>query len=320
LPAVRIDSDLVSRLVAAQFPQWARLPVTPVEPNGWDNRTFRLGPDMLVRLPSAERYAAQVAKEQRWLPVLARQLPLPIPTPLAGGVPEHGYPWNWSVYRWLEGEPAETASIADPTEFAATLAHFLNALRQADAAAGPPPGAHNFYRGGSLTVYGQQTRDAIAALGDRIEVEAVTAVWEVALASRWQRPPVWVHGDVSAANLLVAGGRLSAVIDFGCSGVGDPACDLAIAWTMLSGESRQRFRAAVGLDAATWARGRGWVLWKSLITLAGQPEPRLAAPAGRALRAVLADHRGCRDAGSDVPGRVPAPGVANRHRARPGLR
>ncbi len=141
-----------------------------------------------------------------------------------------------------------------------------------------------------MTVYDQQARDAIAVLGDRIDVVKVTAVWEAALASRWQGRPVWVHGDVSAANLLVARGRLSAVIDFGCSGVGDPACDMVIAWTLLSGESRHRFGDTVAVDGATWARGRGWALWKSLITLAGQPDPGLAGQSERTLRAVLADH------------------------------
>ncbi len=284
-----IDASLASRLVAAQFPQWADLPVSPVELDGWDNRTFRLGTDKSIRLPSAERYAAQVAKEQRWLPVLAPRLPLPVPTPLAFGVPGDGYPWDWSVYRWLDGEPAATAGIADANQFAVALAHFLTALQRIDATDGPVAGEHNFFRGGSLAVYDQETRQAIAALGDRIDVAAVTAVWEAALATRWRAAPVWVHGDVSAANLLVVDGRLSAVIDFGSSGVGDPACDMVIAWTLLSGRSRQAFRDAVAVDDATWARGRGWALWKSLITLAGHPGPDDAARAESTLWAVLTD-------------------------------
>jgi aminoglycoside phosphotransferase (APT) family kinase protein len=289
---VQIDASLVARLVSSQFPRWADLPISPVDLDGWDNRTFRLGTDKSVRLPSAEAYTAQVAKEQRWLPLLAPQLPLPIPVPLAIGVPDDTYPWNWSVYRWLEGETAETAGIGDLDEFATTLAHFLNALRQIDATDGPAAGEHNFFRGGSLTVYDTQTRDAIAALGDRVDVVTVTAVWEAALASGWHGSPVWVHGDVSAANLLVNDGRLSAVIDFGSSGVGDPACDMVIAWTLLSGGSRETFRHAVAVDDATWARGRGWALWKSLITLAEHLETNstLAQRADRTLQAVLADH------------------------------
>jgi aminoglycoside phosphotransferase (APT) family kinase protein len=285
---VHIDASLARRLVDSQFPQWADLPLSPVQPAGWDNRTFRLGTGKSVRLPSAEAYSAQVAKEQRWLPALASQLPLPIPDPLALGIPAEGYPWGWSIYRWLEGETAETARIVDLDEFATTLARFLSSLQQIDAVDGPPAGEHNFFRGGSLTVYDEETRDAISVLADRIDVATATAVWEAALASHWPGPPVWVHGDVSAANLLLDDGRLCAVIDFGSSGVGDPACDLVIAWTLLSGSSRETFRRAVAVDDATWARGRGWALWKSLITLAG--DPTRAGRAEQTLQAVLADH------------------------------
>lgn len=222
----KITATLVRRLVAAQFPQWADLPVRPVDVSGWDNRTFHLGAEMTVRLPSAEGYAPQVAKEQRWLPVLAPQLPLPIPAPLALGAPAAGYPWPWSVYRWLEGESAAIGSVADRTQFAADLAGFLRALQGIGAAGGPPAGPHSFFRGAPLTVYAAETRHAIAALGDDIDAAAATASWDAALREPWRRAPVWFHGDVAAGNLLVKDGRLSAVIDFGCTGVGDPACDL----------------------------------------------------------------------------------------------
>jgi aminoglycoside phosphotransferase (APT) family kinase protein len=290
---VKIDVALVRRLVAAQFPEWADLPIRPVESGGWDNRTFHLGERMSVRLPSAAPYALQVAKEHRWLPKLAPLLPLPIPVPLAMGHPAEGFPWPWSVYRWLEGEPATVERIADLSEFAATLAQFLIALQRIDASGGPPPGQHNFFRGGPLAIYDGETRQAIASLGGRIDTDAVTAVWQAALAATWQGSPVWVHGDVSAGNLLVRKGRLGAVIDFGSSAVGDPACDLAIAWTLLQGESRDAFRAALPLDRATWARGRGWTLWKGLITLAEQlnTDPLEADKARRVIDAVLADHQ-----------------------------
>jgi len=289
---VNIDASLVRRLVAAQFPQWANLPLRPIEPGGWDNRTFRLGAHMIVRLPSAEAYAAQVTKEHRWLPKLAPLLPLPIPVPLAMGVPGADYPWPWSVYRWLEGEIAAVGRIVDLPEFATTLGQFLVALQRIDRTAGPPPGLHNFFRGGPLSVYDHETRRAIAALGRRVDADAATEVWEAALATAWREPPVWVHGDVSAGNLLVNNGRLSAVIDFGCSGVGDPACDLSIAWTFFRGCSRDAFRATLPLDQATWARGRGWTLWKALILLAGVADGRLAeaSRSQRALDEVLADH------------------------------
>jgi aminoglycoside phosphotransferase (APT) family kinase protein len=196
-------------------------------------------------------------------------LPLAIPTPLALGRPAEGYPWNWSVYRWLEGEAASFGSIADLSEFASSLGRFLAALQRIDGTGGPVPGPHNFHRGGALRIYDGQTRQAIAALEGKIDGDAATAVWEAALASVWKRPPVWVHGDVSAGNLLVQAGRLSAVIDFGQLGVGDPACDLAIAWTFFDGASRQAFCDALPLDDATWARGRGWALWKVLIVTSG---------------------------------------------------
>lgn len=290
---MRIDTALVAWLVASQFPRWAHLPVRAVELDGWDNRTFRLGDDMLVRLPSAAGYAAQVAKEQRWLPVLAPRLPLPIPVPLAAGEPDGPYPWPWSVYRWLDGEPAETATVADPVAFGTALGGFLTALRAVDTAGGPAAGEHNFHRGGPLRVYDGQTREAVAALDGHLDPVPVLRLWDVALASRWAGPPVWVHGDVSAANLLVRDGRLGAVIDFGCSGVGDPACDTVIAWTMLAGAARRAFREAVGLDDDTWARGRGWALWKALITVAGarESDPPAAARARATLGAVLDDHR-----------------------------
>jgi aminoglycoside phosphotransferase (APT) family kinase protein len=159
-PKLTIDADLVRRLIATQFPQWRHLPVSPVAFDGWDNRTFHLGEEMTVRLPSAAPYALQVEKEHRWLPRLAPLLPLPIPVPLAMGEPAEGYPWHWSVYRWIKGETAKTAEIADRREFAVALADFLVALRQIDPADGPAAGEHNFFRGGSLCVYDNQTREA----------------------------------------------------------------------------------------------------------------------------------------------------------------
>ena len=289
---VDINVSLVSRLVAAQFPQWADLPVTPAVPQGWDNRTFRLGAHMTVRLPSGAVYALQVEKEHRWLPKLAPLLPLPIPVPLAKGAPAEGYPWRWSVYRWLEGETASVERIADLRQFATALARFLTALQRIDPAGGPPPGQHNFFRGGPLTVYDAETREALAALEGKVDTDAASAVWEAALAASWHGSPVWFHGDVAAGNLLVRDGRLGAVIDFGTSGVGDPSCDLAIAWTLFGGESRDAFRATLELDDATWARGRGWTLWKGLITLAERIDtnPSEAEIARRVIDEVLADH------------------------------
>lgn len=288
-----IESGLVTRLIASQFPQWANLPVKSVENDGWDNRTFHLGDDMSVRLPSGNGYVLQVEKEQYWLPILAPHLPLPIPVPLAMGRPSELFPRPWSVYRWLEGEVASVAQIADLTEFAVSLAQFLVALRKVDATDGPLPGQHNFFRGAPLAVYDDETRRALVALEGMIDTKVAADVWDIALASRWDRPPVWFQGDVSVGNLLVADGRLSAVIDFGTSGIGDPACDLVIAWTLFDGESRKAFRDAIGLDDATWARGRGWAIWKAMIVAAGHSGTNSPTTDGsfRVIDAVIADHK-----------------------------
>lgn len=263
-----ITLSLVIDLISEQFPQWAHLPIRPVKLSGWDNRTFHLGEEMSIRLPSAEGYAPQVQKEQKWLPGLASHLSFPIPELLAIGQPSKNYPWNWSVYRWIEGENADVLHADDLQQFASQLAQFLNELYKIDATGGPLAGAHNYYRGGSPSVYDGETRSAIAQLQDFIDVDTVTNVWEKALSSKWSNSPVWIHGDFSVENILVKDGRLAAVIDFGCMGVGDPACDLVIAWTFLTRESRKIFRSHLGLDPDTWARARGWALWKSLITLA----------------------------------------------------
>jgi aminoglycoside phosphotransferase (APT) family kinase protein len=287
-----IDEHLARRLVDGQFPQWADLPIAPVEPNGHDNRTFRLGRDLTVRLPSGDWYALQVDKEQRWLPLLAPRLPLPIPTPVAMGAPAEGYPYAWSVYRWLDGETASEETIGDLTGFATTLATFLLALQRIDATDGPTPGPHNFHRGGPLATYADEAIRSIGALGAEIPGDAVRRVWDDAMATSWERDPVWVHGDVATGNLLVRDGRLAAVIDFGTSGVGDPACDVVIAWTLLSGPSRDAFRTTLGVDLGTWSRGRGWALWKALITLVAHLErdPDAAAVPRRVIERVLADH------------------------------
>jgi aminoglycoside phosphotransferase (APT) family kinase protein len=241
----------------------------------------------MVRMPSAERYVLQVEKEQHWLPMLSPLLPLPIPVPLARGAPDREYPWPWSVYRWISGETASQQRVADLTRFAVELAQFLTALQRIEVIGGPPPGPHNFFRGGALAPYDEETRRAIAMLAQELDTAAVTRIWDAALSTTWSRAPVWVHGDVAAGNLLVDKGQLSAVIDFGSCGVGDPACDLTIAWGLLDGESRHAFRAALPLDSATWARARGWALWKALTTWLAHPLEALHAR--RIIGEVLAD-------------------------------
>jgi aminoglycoside phosphotransferase (APT) family kinase protein len=248
---------------------------------------------MSVRLPSAESYVTQVDKEHRWLPVLARSLPLPIPQPLAKGVPGCGFSRPWSVYGWIDGETAEVGQIDSLTQFAEDLTDFLAALYQVDATGGAPPGEHNFFLGGPPDVYDGQAKEALAALKGHIDTELASEVWQAALGATWHGDPVWFHGDAQPGNLLVRHGRLSAVIDFGSSGVGDPACDTTIAWTFLSGESRRAFKARLPFDAATWARGRGWAIWKAMKVLvrALETDPEDAVYTGKVIGAILADHR-----------------------------
>jgi aminoglycoside phosphotransferase (APT) family kinase protein len=262
-----ITPDLAAGLIAGQFPQWAALPVTPVTLDGWDNTTFRLGDELSIRLPSADGSVAQVRKEHRWLPVLARHLPLPIPEPIAIGRASDAFPRPWSVYRWIDGEPASASLITDLPGFASALAGFLAALQAIDPSDGPRAGAHNFFRGAPLATWDEQTRHLIGLTADHIDSDAATSVWNTAVASTWEQAPVWVHGDMWPSNLLVSRGNLHAVIDFGGVAVGDPAYDLVLAWTFFADDSAAAFRRGLDLDRATWARGRGWALWKALTAL-----------------------------------------------------
>jgi aminoglycoside phosphotransferase (APT) family kinase protein len=292
-----IDEALVHCLISLQFPQWKDLPIRPVALSGWDNRTFHLGEQMLIRLPSAADYALQVEKEHKWLPKLAPFLPLPIPVPLAIGEPANGYPWKWSVYRWLEGKTAASEPLADLCKFAISLAQFLIALQQIDSIGGPLAGPHSFYRGGSLAIYSADTYRAISALKGKIDVDTATEVWETALKTSWEHLPVWVHGDISVGNLLVRKGQLSAVIDFGQLAIGDPSCDLAITWTLFKDKSRNVFRKMLPLDPGTWARGRAWTLWKALVVAAGLTNPNNAesAQCWRIIEEVLAEYKAKED-------------------------
>jgi aminoglycoside phosphotransferase (APT) family kinase protein len=288
---VTVDAAQVRRLIGDQFPQWAGLPVRPVATNGWDNVTFHLGDDMVARLPSASEYALAVDKEQRWLPALAPRLPLPIPVPLAQGQPDADYPFPWSIYQWLHGEPASADRIADPVGFAVDLAGFLAALQNVDAADGPQPGKHNWFRGATPRTYDAQVQRALTALAGHIDVDLAREIWQIALDTPWDGVDIWFHGDIAPGNLLLDGGELAAVIDFGTCGVGDPSCDLAIAWTLLTADGRQAFRERLSVDEATWARGRGWALWKTLVACArtvGRADDD-AANARRVLGEIFAD-------------------------------
>ena len=284
---VHIDAPLVRHLVAAQFPQWATLAVEPVESAGWDNTIFRLGSELAVRLPRRRVSAEHVRNEHKWLPVLAPRLPLAVPVPLGCGVPGEGYPWHWTVCPWLTGELAALTQVADLDRAATSLARFIAALRAVDPAGGS---VHEF-RGVSLAPRDHNVRASAAVLQDRFDVGPVVEVWEAALAApAWTGQPVWMHGDLHPANLLVEGHELSAVIDFGLLGVGDPACDLEVAWTYLAPDSRAVFRSALAVDDATWSRGRGWALDFGLRAAAYSADNLVLGDIGRyTLAQILAD-------------------------------
>jgi aminoglycoside phosphotransferase (APT) family kinase protein len=290
---VATDASLVRRLLTAQFPQWADLPIAPVPSAGTDNALYRLGDDLVARLPRIQDATGQVEKEQRWLPTLAPHLPLAIPAPLAKGEPGEGYPYPWAVCRWLPGENGTLNRLDDPRQAATDLARFIAALQRIDATDVP---GNLGNRGVPLATRDAYTRAAIADAHNLglIDTAAVLAAWEAALqAPAWDRPPVWLHGDLQSGNLLAVDGRLSAVIDFGCLNVGDPATDVMTAWLYLPAEVRDDFRAALAVDDATWARGRGWAVSVSVVALPYYhlTNPTLAGISRRAIEEVLADHR-----------------------------
>lgn len=262
---VATDANLVSRLVASQFPQWQRLPVTSVESFGTDHDAYRLGDRLSVRLPVIDWATAQADKEAEWLPRLAPRLPLRVPLPVGAGHPELGYPFTWSVTEWLSGEDAVNAEL-DLTRGAEDLAGFVLALRLAPTEGAPerPRGA----RGSPLAELDTHMRDALDNLGDRVDRGAVERIWDSALeAEPHQGPNVWVHGDLLPGNLIVSDGRLTGVIDFGGLNVGDPACDLQPAWSLFQSASRDAYREALGADDAAWLRGRGWSAVQAVMAL-----------------------------------------------------
>lgn len=280
-----MDPAVVRALVAEQFPQWADRSLTPVEPQGNDNRTFRLGDDLAVRLPAGPGYADAVTKEARALPLLARHLTVAVPEVVALGRPGAGYPHPWSLRRWLPGTVLADATDADQARLGADLGRTLRELQAVPAQDGPPAGAHSWGRGLHPGAYDAEVRAALPGLDSDVR-HRCAAVWDDALATTWDRDPVWFHGDLAPGNLLLTGGRLTAVIDLGTCGVGDPACDLVIAWTGLDDTGRAAFREAIGPDDGTWARARGWALWKALVTGPGSP---LHAQQQRALARLLPD-------------------------------
>lgn len=285
------DVDLVRRLIAGQFPQWAGLAVERFPSGGTVNAMYRLGDDMVVRLPLTRGGAGDVLLERAWLPRLAPQLPWPVPEALGDGVPAEGFPWPWSVYRWLAGENPEVEALSEPVLLAEDLAGFVAAMRSITL-----PGAPAAHRGGPVASLDVETRAAIEELRgipqEGVDCDAATAVWEEALRTPgWDGPPVWLHADLMPGNLLVEAGRLTSVIDFGCLGTGDPACDLFPAWNLLPARAREVFREALGVDDATWIRGRGRTLSQALIALPyyRRTNPAMARNARHVIRTVLGE-------------------------------
>jgi aminoglycoside phosphotransferase (APT) family kinase protein len=286
----QIDGALVRRLVDTQFPQWAGLPLKLLNPAGSDHVIYRLGEELSVRLPRHAGAIGQARKEFEWLPRLAPHLPLAVPVPVGVGDPDFGYPWPWAVSRWLDGEVATVEALAGSSTAAVELAQFLAALQQFAPEDIPAENSHEDLTGRPLSDRDRATRVAIAQVDGVFDAAAMTALWDAALsAPGWDRPPVWFHGDFHTGNLLTVDGRLSAVIDFGGLGTGDPACDLMIAFTLMSADTRAIFRTALEVDDATWMRGRGWALATALnaYTSYAAVNPRVAEQTTRQINQAL---------------------------------
>lgn len=286
---VDVDVELVRQLLAAQFPQWSELPISRVRESGTDHALFRLGERLLARMPIVGWAVDQAASDQRWLPYLAPHLPLEIPSPLAVGEPGASYPHPWLVVRWIPGDTPRDRNL-DMRRAAVNLSGFVRSLHGVDPAGGPVK--TDTMRGVPLANLDAGIRETIAALGDEIDQAAVTRAWDDAVsAPAWTHSPRWIHGDLQRGNLLVRDRRIVAVIDFGGLGLGDPAPDLAPAWNLLGRTARAAFLEAAGYDAATRARGKGWVLAPALqgIGYYRDTRPDLAAAARQNVAAVVAD-------------------------------
>ncbi len=263
-----IDDVLVANLLNAQFPQWSALPRSAVKSAGTDNALFRLGDDMVIRLPRVAWATGQGAKEHRWLPELAPHLTTTISQPIALGAPTSAYPWQWSIQRWIEGVNAIDEDVHDDLEFATNIGRFVREFHAVTVPGGPRAGAHNFGRGTPLADRNEATLAAIDASTGYVDARFVRDAWLYALnLPVYRGDGVWVHGDLAPGNILVHRGQLAAVIDFGALGIGDPAVDMMIAWNYLSPRARQCFRQVVAVDENTWLRGQAWALTVAIIQL-----------------------------------------------------
>jgi aminoglycoside phosphotransferase (APT) family kinase protein len=282
---VDIDAALVRRLLAAQFPHLCDLRVEEVQSTGTVNAIYRLGDDLYVRMPRIAQWAGDLEKELEWLPKLAPHLSLAVPEPVAQGEPGRGYPFAWGIYSWIRGETFAIDRV-DEHQAAADLARFVAELRRIDPTRAPRSGRAPLQHLDSVT------RGAIDELRGVVDTDAVTAAWERCLqAPVWEGSAVWRHGDLLPPNLLVAGGRLTAVIDFGAGGIGDPAADVIAAWSVFGPSGRAVFRNSLDVDDGTWARARGYALHQALLIIPYYPEtnPGFVVTATRTVEQVLAD-------------------------------
>ena len=257
--------DLVHKVISEQFPELADLSITAIDKQGHDNSIFRLGEDMLIRMPTRECYAAAVEKEQKFLPLLSNYLTANIPRPLKLAKPSKYFKFPFSIYKWLEGQTLSQVSFDnwDLEKLAFDLAKFLKEFQNVNIIDGPLPGSHNWWRGDHISVYDKDTKKQIKQLSDIIDGDNAINLWEQACKTKWDKSFVWIHGDFAVDNILIKDNKLFAIIDFGCMGVGDPACDLVIAWTFLKDKAREIFIGEMDLENDTWLRAKAWALWKA---------------------------------------------------------
>lgn len=263
-----INPTLVNAIISCQFPEYSHLAVTKPKKQGHDNHTFKLGKTMIVRLPTQQSYSQAVNKEQRFLPVLAPHLKTRIPKPVRLGMPSNLYPYHFSIYEWIPGKSLDVVNMCDQDKerLSLNMVEFLQELQDI-VVSGPSPGQHNWWRGGHISIYEKDAKKQFSQLSGMIDANKATQLWDAACKTKWSKRPVWIHGDLSAGNILIQKNKLCAVIDFGCMGVGDPACDFGVAWTLFNGKAREVFISKSGINDDVWLRAKAWILWKSTFDL-----------------------------------------------------
>jgi len=284
---LHIDASIVKQLLQEQFPAWADLQLELIYPVGTDNVMYRLGNDKVVRLPRTEESAASLEKEHQWLSKLAPHLPIKVPVILGEGNPSSDYPLPWLVCNFLEGKNLMEGNSLDYNQAAVDLGNFVAAMQKVNAKGGP-----KCRRGQPLAMRNQEMQESIPLMSDLYDTSLLTDIWKRALKeSVWKKGPVWIHGDLHAGNLLAKNDRITAVVDFGLAGIGDPASDMMLAWTLLTPETRPIFRSIVQPDEATWKRGRAWAFTLGIVAYPyyRNSNPTFAKLAKRAIDEVLSE-------------------------------